>query len=68
MSKSLGTEFPKQQERVRELLQDYLELPAISGAFGVAMLKAVLHRADEAAISGDVFAMMQSFEEMRGCK
>ena len=61
---SLGTEFPKQQERVRKILGLYKEIwPA--GMIGAVMIEGVLARADQAAINGDVVTMLQSFEEMK---
>jgi len=63
---SLGTEYPKQQERCRELLQAYKEIgPA--GAFGHHMISAVLREADEAAVSGDLVRMIRAFERMKEC-
>ncbi len=64
---SVGQEFPKQQARCRALLEQYTSIgPA--GQFGHLMISQVLERADQAAISGDVVAMLRSFEEMKGCK
>lgn len=63
---SLGIEFPKEQARVRELLGAYKLIP--TGAFGAAMIEQVLKRADEAAISGDVVAILRSYEELKGCQ
>ena len=64
---SVGEEFPKEQARVRELLQVYRDIgPA--GTFGATMIEQVLKRADEAAISGDVVAILRSYEELKGCK
>jgi hypothetical protein len=66
MSSSVGNDFPKEQERVRDLIAQYRAIP--QGAFGAAMLEDVLRRADEAAISGDIVAILRSYEEMKGCK
>ncbi len=63
----LGDEFPRQQARCRQLLEDYKEIGPV-GQFGHMMISEVLKRADQAAISGDVIAMLRSYEEMRGCK
>lgn len=64
---TLGDEFPKQQARCRELLGQYREIgPA--GTFGAIMLEDVLKRADVAAVSGDVVAMIRIFEEMKQCE
>lgn len=62
---SVGMEFPKEQARVRELLTQYKAIgPA--GMFGAAMIEQALQRADQAAISGDVVAILRSFEELKG--
>ena len=64
---SLGTEYPKQQARCRQLLQDYRDIgPA--GAFGAMMIEATLKEADEAASSGDVVRMLLVFEKMKDHK
>lgn len=64
---SLGEAYPLEQERCRGLLKIYQEIgPA--GAFGHAMISAVLQRADKAAVSGDLAAMIVSFQEMRACE
>lgn len=65
---SLATEYPKEQARCRELLQAYRELPGGVGVFGAMHIEAVLKRADEAAASGDVIAMLQAYEAMQGCE
>lgn len=65
---SLGTAFPKEQARIRELITIYRELPNNAGAFGAMMLEDTLRRADEAAIGGDVLAMLRSFAEMQECE
>lgn len=63
MTKSVGEEFPKQQARVREVLQSYREIgPA--GTFGASIIEQTLRRADEAAMSGDVVAIVRSYQEM----
>lgn len=64
---SVGEEFPKEQARVREILEQYKAIgPA--GAFGAAWIGNVLKRADEAAISGDVVAIIRSYQEMQAVK
>lgn len=63
---SLGTEFPKEQKRVRELLEIYKEIP--TGAFGAMMIKQALDEAEEAAISGDVVRMLKAYERLKGCE
>lgn len=63
---TVGDDFPKEQARVRELLGLYKEIGP-SGVFGAAMIEQVLRRADAAAISGDVVAILRSYEELKGC-
>lgn len=64
---SVGEQFPKEQARVRQLLTEYKSLGPI-GAFGATMIEQALKRADEAAISGDVLAILRSYEELKGCQ
>ena len=64
---SLGTEFPKQQARCRELLLVYQEIGP-SGAFGLEFIKGVLERADQAASEQDVIKMIRSWDEMKNCQ
>ena len=64
---SVGDEFPKEQARVRELLGEYKALGPV-GVFGATMIEQVLKRADQAAISGDVVAVVRSFQELKGCQ
>ena len=64
---SIGEDFPKEQARVRELLGVYKSLGPVGG-FGAMMIEQVLQRADQAAVSGDVIAMLRSYEELKGCE
>ncbi|MFA6165405.1 MAG: hypothetical protein WC700_02230 [Gemmatimonadaceae bacterium] len=64
---SVGEAFPREQERVRELLIEYDKLGPV-GAFGALMLRDTLARADAAMASGDVIAILRSYEELRGCQ
>ncbi|HEY6021978.1 MAG TPA: hypothetical protein VIY48_19575 [Candidatus Paceibacterota bacterium] len=62
---SVGEEFPKEQARVRKLLGEYKAIgPA--GAFGALMIEQTLQRAEKAAISGDIVAILRSYEELKG--
>lgn len=62
---SLGEAFPKEQARCRELLVAYKSIgPA--GAVGAAMIEDALKRADNAAISYDVVAILHSYTELKG--
>jgi hypothetical protein len=64
---TLGDDFPKQQTRLRELLGLYKEIgPA--GMFGAAMIEQTLRKADAAAVSGDVVAMLAVYQEMKEYK
>jgi len=61
---SLAEEFPKEQERVRGVLEIYKSIgPA--GTFGAMMIEQTLSRAERAAMSGDVIAMLRSYEELK---
>lgn len=64
---SLGEAFPIEQARVRELLVEYRRLGP-TGVFGATMIDAALRRADAAVMSGDVVAMIRSFEELKACE
>ena len=63
---TLGDEYPRQQERCRELLEQYKEIGPV-GMFGYAMISQVLREADQAAISGDLVEMIRCYEKMKGC-
>lgn len=68
---TVGDDFPKQQARCRELIAQYKEIgngPGVFVGFAIANIEAVLRRADEAAISGDIVAILKSYEEMKGCE
>jgi uncharacterized membrane protein YgdD (TMEM256/DUF423 family) len=66
MSESVGEAFPKEQQRLRELLAIYRGLEGGVGAFGAAGIEQTLQRADQAMASGDVVAIVQAFAEMQG--
>lgn len=62
---SLAEAFPREQERVRELLGFYKEIgPA--GTFGALMIEDALRRADRAAAEQDVVAMISCYQELQG--
>lgn len=64
---TVGDDFPRQQARVREILGLYRQIgPA--GAFGAAMIEQTLRRADAAIASGDIVAILRSYEELREVK
>ena len=62
---SVGEDFPKEQARCREVLQQYKELgPA--GVLGGMMIEATLREADEAMASGDIVRILQAYTAMQG--
>jgi hypothetical protein len=66
-TKTLGDALPEQQARCRELLEQYVEIgPA--GAFGAAMIRQALAKAERASISGDVIEMIRAHEELKSFK
>lgn len=65
---TLGEAFPREQQRCRELITIYRDLPDGVGTFGAIMIEQVLKEADAAAISGDVVRMLRAFEKMKGCE
>ena len=67
MSKTLGNEYPNEQARLRELLQDYAAI-GIAGAFGKAAVERALREADQAAMSGDPVRMLRAYKAMRECQ
>ena len=66
---SVGEDFPVQQARVRDVLAQYEEVaktPRGGGcAFIVIMIKASLARAERAAISGDLIAIIHSYKQLK---
>lgn len=64
---SLAESFPKEQERLLNLLEQYREIGP-SGVFGYAVIKDTLLRANVAMASGDVAAMLRAYTEMQGCQ
>lgn len=61
---SLAESLPEQQRRVRRLIEVYREVgPA--GQFAIAMMEQALSRAEDAAASGDVVAMIRAHEELK---
>ena len=64
MSETVGDDFPRQQERLRQCLQNGIDIGA-SGFFYVALCRDLLQRADKAAISGDVVEILRVYQAMR---
>ena len=64
---SLAEALPKEQARVREVLEHYKEIGP-SGLFGAAMIEQSLQRADKAIMSGDVVAMIAAYKDLKEIK
>jgi hypothetical protein len=67
-TQSLGELLPQEIVRNEELLTMYASLPPQSGWFGVAMIKEDLASAHKATMQGDVVAMLQAYERLKGNK
>ena len=65
---SVGSEFPIEQARLRQLVQDYRSLPNGAGTFAATMTEQVLADADRAMASGDIIAILRAFAAMRECQ
>lgn len=68
MTTTLGDDYPKEQARMRELLEEAHEIakmPNVNMSFYIAMLKQTMREADEAAISGDVVRMLRAYKAMQ---
>jgi hypothetical protein len=64
---SVGEDFPRQQQRARELLKAYQDIGP-EGYFGVQVIQSALEKADQALASGDVVAILRSYEQLRDLK
>lgn len=53
----------KEVVRCRELLKEYEAIP--QGAFGAAMLKITITKAEEAVAQGDTVEMLRSYEALK---
>jgi hypothetical protein len=63
---TLGDALPREVTRVRdEVLPAYLEI-GVAGQFAAAMMRADLDKASRAMIEGDVVAMVQVYESLKG--
>ena len=63
---SLAEALPREQQRVRELLPLYDAIP--EGRFAAAMMRESLARAERAAVSGDIVAMIVACKDLEGYK
>ena len=64
---SVGEDFPRQQERVRQLWGLFVKMGP-RGAAGAAALEEVLGRAAGAQSSGDLLRILQSYTELTQIK
>lgn len=63
--RNLAEALPVEQARVRKVRDTYCEVgPA--GFLGTVIIDRALERAEHAVASGDVIAMIRSYEELRG--
>ncbi len=65
-TRSLGSAFPIEQMRCRELLVEYSVLGR-EGVAAAAMMREVLAEADRAVIEQDLVAMIRAYEAMKEC-
>lgn len=61
---SVGIEFPKEQERLRDLVTRYRSIGP-QGEFGARVIEMKLKEAEEAMAGGDIIEILSSFEKMR---
>jgi len=61
---TLAEALPKEQRRVRDLLLTYDAIP--TGIFAATLMRQSLARAEQAAASGDVTAMLAAYYDLRG--
>jgi len=64
---SVGEELPKEQARVRRLIEIYKTIGPV-GNFAIMMMNQSLADAERAAISGDVVAILQAYNDLKGFK
>lgn len=64
-AETLAEALPREQARIRALILAYREIGP-EATFAVMMMERSLQAADQAVMSGDVVAMMQALEDLRG--
>ena len=64
---TLADDYPREQERLRELVQLYKDIGP-SGVFGLGVIEGTLRMADKAAAEHDTVAMIAAYQAMRECK
>jgi len=65
--KTLGSDLPKEIERVQRLFEIYQRMGK-SSVFAASMLKLRLKDALSAMTSGDAVAMLRAYNDLRGCE
>ena len=63
---SLAEALPQEQARARELITVYRSLPNGAGVPTAFVMEQALQAADQAVMSGDVIAMIQSYNDLKG--
>ena len=66
VSKSLAEALPEEMARVRGIKAVYDGLPDNAGKPAAFMMEASLRAADQAIMGGDVIAMLQCYEDLKG--
>lgn len=64
-TETLGDALPKEIERCQRLLTQY-EAIGPAGIFGATMIRADIAKAHKAMMEGDVVAMIQVYESLKG--
>lgn len=69
MAENLMDGLFSEMNRVRELIKEY-EDPALNGAgaFGAALMKIDIKKAEQSIKDNDVIAMLQCYEALKECK
>lgn len=60
---TLAEALPREQRRVRELIEIYKTIP--TGIFAITMMRQSLEKAEQAAASGDVVAMLAAYKDLK---
>ena len=66
---SLATQLPNEINRVRRIQDDFKELRSLPNVIvepQIAMMEASIQKAIEASVAGDVVAMLQAYEDLKG--
>jgi hypothetical protein len=66
MATSVGEAIVGELKRNRELLKVYQELPDNAGFIGAQFINADIDAAEKALAEGDVIAILQCYEKLKG--